>query len=296
MRKSILVLSIMLLCLLFGSAANAQSMGMMDWKAPWLGQIEQITPAPWASGQYATYHAVLDIGDEEPLEGDLRCAVVGQETVDGAKYNWFELDIFNIGSLPADMGTGDEFQSFRVKLLMKEYDFSSTENDPKKLMDALINQELIKRIIFQKNEETPQELDMSIFQMMAPMMQMALENPEMMNPEGTATNPLENADWGSGKETVTTSAGTFTDCLYLWFTSGDPTSKVKMNIYSHGDIPLTVLVKVKGEITDTYSGKVVNMDIELAGYGKDAATWIKGEPVLFNLGDMGMGMPMGEGG
>jgi len=294
MRKSVLILGIILLCLMLGSTVNAQGMGMMDWKAPWLGQIEPIKPAAWANGQYATYHAVFDV-DGQPISGDMRCAVVGQETIDGANYNWFEMDIYNIGNLPADMALSADFKSLRVKLLMKEYDFSSAEKDPKELMDALINQELIKRVIFQLNEDTPQEIDMAILQMFAPMMQMALENPEMAAPPEGMPNIMENIDWGSGKETVTTAAGTFADCLYLWFSSGDDKGQVKMNIYSHGDIPLTVLVKLGGEIKDTYSGKVVNLNIELIEYGKDAGSWIKGEPVMFSFDMMGTGNMMEPG-
>ena len=295
MRKPILILGIMFFCLMLAPALSAQGTGMMDWKAPWLGEIEPIKPAPWATGQYATYHAAFDI-DGQPVSGDMRCAIVGQETVDSAKYNWFEFDIFNLGNLPADMALSANFQSLRVKMLMKEYDFSSAEKNPKEFMDALINQELIKRVIFQLNEDTPQEIDMSILQMLAPMMEMAMENPQMTNPSGDTTNMMENIDWGSGTETVSTQAGTFANCLYLWFTGGDEKGSVKMNIYSHADIPLTVLVKLGGEIKDTYSGKVVNMNIELIEYGEDAGSWVKGEPVMFSFDMMGMGNMAGEGG
>jgi hypothetical protein len=296
MKNQVLILSILLLCFVLAPAVGAQGMGMFGWEPPWVDEIPEMEPPSWEDGQYVTYNFNL-AAEGETITADLRCALVGEETIEGEDYHWLEVDVFNVGDLPEDMMIGEDFESFKVKILMKEYNLTFTEQNPEEFMEDIFSMEFIKRVIFQMNDETPYELDMSFLQMFAPMMEMAMEEAEGMEPPEEFEDMMENVDWGMDTQTVTTPAGTFADTLYLWFTTGDEAGNMNMNIYAHEDVPLTVLVKLAGEVEDTYQGGAFDMNIELIDYGDGAESWITGEPELFSfdmMGDMmGMGM-MGE--
>jgi hypothetical protein len=284
MKKTTFILMILVFSLMFIPSAVAGT-SMFDWEAPWIGQIPEINPAPWSDGQYATYNVTAGPTDEV-VKADLRVALVGKETIDNKDYHWIELDLFNLKDLPKDLTMDEEFNSFRLKLLMSEYNFTFTKDNPEQVLQDLMNGEIVKRVIFQMNEDTPYEIDMSWLQMLAPMMEMQMQDMEGSQDEDVA-KALEDMDWGYDTENVTTPAGTFADALKLWFNMGDESTNVKMNIYAHEQVPLSVLVKVTGKIEDTVSGDNFDVAVELAKYGNDAETWITGEPQMFSFDMMG---------
>ena len=103
----------------------------------------------------------------------------------------------------------------------------------------------------------------------------------------------DNADWGYEYEDVSTTAGSFNEALHLWFNVNDEKMVMNMDIYSHQDVPLAMMVKLAGTVHEPASGEDVNMDFELIDYGNDADGWIVGEPELFSfdmMGDMMGGM------
>lgn len=293
MKKAVLVLSILAICLVLGPAAGAA--GMFGWDIPWAGEIPQMEPTPWETGQYITYNVEVT-AEGETVKGDLRFALVGDENIDGEDYYWFEIDVFNVTDLPEDLMLDEDFESVRIKILSKEYDFTQAKDDPEAFMQDVFGMEFIKRVIFQLNEDTPYEIDMSFLQMFAPMIEMSMEEGMAGLDEEDVQAAIEDVDWGYDEQTVTTAAGVFADAMHVWVSTGDDSGSVNMNFYTHEDVPLAMIVKVAGEIEDTVSGDNVDVDVELIEYGDDAGTWIVGEPEMFSfdmMGGMGPGM-MGE--
>lgn len=291
MRKSIIFLIAMVLSLMLVSGVSAQ--GMFGEAPPWIDDVPQMDPTPWEVGQFAAYNIDIEVGDGL-INADVRFAVIGEEEIDGENFFWFELDIYNIGDLPEDLGMmGGEFEIFKLQLLMKEYDMKAAQEDPEALMKDLFGMEIIKGVIFQLNDETPMEIDMSFLQMMAPMIEMSMEmgmDNEMIHQQ---TAMWDDADWGYEYEDISTAAGSFNEALHLWFNVNDDTMAMNMNIYSHQDVPLMMMVKLNGVVHTPTSGEEVNMDFEIIDYGNDAEGWIEGEPELFSfdmMGDMMGGM------
>jgi hypothetical protein len=97
----------------------------------------------------------------------------------------------------------------------------------------------------------------------------------------------DDADWGADYKDISVAAGSFDDALHLWFAMNQDEGSVKMDIYSHQDVPLVMLVKMAGKVKDTASGGLVDMDFELIEYGDDAEGWITGEPEMFSFEMMG---------
>jgi len=291
MRKSIIFLFAMVLSLMLVSGVSAK--GMIPEAPPWIGDVPQMEPIPWDVGQFAAYN--IDINAEgESINADMRFAIIGEEEIDGENFFWFEFDIYNFGDLPEDLGMGDgDFESFKLQLLMKEYDMKAAQEDPEAMMKDLFAMEIIKRVIFQLNDETPMEIDMSFLQMMGPMLEMSMEmsmDDEMMDQQAAM---WDNADWGYEYEDISTPAGSFNEALHLWFNINDETVAMKMNIHSHQDVPLMMMVKLDGTVHEPASGEDVIMDFEIIDYGNDADGWIEGEPELFSfdmMGDMMGGM------
>jgi hypothetical protein len=285
--KNILVI-LLLTALMLCFSATAGAAGLMDFQPPWVGQVPEITPQPWDSGQYCTYNLAVGAG-EENFSADMRFALIGEEQIDGVNYFWFEADIFNISGLTEDTGMGEGFDSFRLQILMKEYDMTAAQDDPEAFLNDLFSLEFIKRVIFQLNEETPMELDMSFLAMMAPMleqqMQMAMEDQSAQEEIGDI---WKDADWGYEYKDISTSAGSFSDALHMWFKFNQDASSADMSVYSHQDVPLMMMVKLVGKVSE--ADQNVDMDMELTEYGDDATGWITGEPEMFSFDMMG-GMP-----
>jgi hypothetical protein len=285
MRKTLTILGVMALFLFLMTGAGAT--GFADWQPPWVDEVPQLEPAPWAAGQYTIYSGAIEAVDGN-VSGDVRFAIIGEEEIDGENYFWFEFDVFNVGGLPDDFGAGEDFESLKVQVLMKEYDMSAVKDDPEAFMKEFFSMEFVKKVIFQLNDETPYDVDLSFLQMMGPMMEMsmdmAMEDEEM---QGEITGMWEDADWGVDNETVTTPAGTFADALHVWFGMDQEDAEVRMDVYSHENVPLVMLVKMVGNVQEHQSGEVVDIDFELIEYGDDAEGWVTGEPQLFSFDMMG---------
>ncbi len=285
--KNILVI-LLLTALMLCFTVSAGAAGLMDFQPPWVGEVPEMTPTAWDSGQYCIYNLAVATGGES-FATDMRFALIGEEQIDGENYYWFEADIYNISGLPEDSGMGEEFKSFKLQILMKEYDMTEAQDDPQAFLDDLFGLEFIKRVIFQLNEETPMEIDMSFLAMMAPMleqqMNMAMED---QTAQEELTNMWDDADWGYEYKDISTRAGNFSDALHMWFKFNKDTSSADMNIYSHEDVPLLMMVKLVGKITE--SGEDVDMTMDLIEMGDDATGWITGEPEMFSFDMMG-GMP-----
>ena len=133
MRRTLIILGVLVLSLTMISGVGAT--GLLDWQPPWVEDIPELEPQPWADGQYATYNIAITV-EGETISGDLRFALVGKEDVAGEGHYWFEANVFNIGDLPEDIGD-DDFEKFSIKLLMKEYDMSSMKDDPEAFLEDL---------------------------------------------------------------------------------------------------------------------------------------------------------------
>jgi hypothetical protein len=288
MRKTLVILTLTALMLFMAVSAGAT--GIMDFQPPWVDEVPEMNPIPWESGQYGIYNFAIEVEGEE-ITLDIRFALIGEETIGGEDYYWFEVDAYNIGDLPEDVGMGEEFESFKLQILMKEYDMTSAQDDPEAFLEDLFSLEFIKRVIFQLNDETPMEIDMSFLAMMAPMleqqMEMAMEDEDIQE---EMTGMWDDAEWGYEFEDISTRAGSFSDALHLWFKYEAGGSDADMEIYSHQDVPLMMMVKMIGEIKE--GDDTVDMELELIEYGDDATGWITGEPEMFSF-DM-MGGMMGE--
>lgn len=292
MRKSLLILSVVVLSLMMITGASAQ--GMFGEPPPWLDEVPQLDPPAWEAGQFATYRIAIEV-EGESINADMRFAIIGVERIAGQDYFWFEFDLFNIGNLPEDIGMmmDEGFDSFKVQILMQEYEMKAAQEDPEAFMEDLFSLKFIKRIIFQVNDDTPVEIDMTILQMFAPMLEMSMEtamDEEMM---GDQAELWADADWGYEYVDVKTPAGTFSNALLVWFDVNDATMAMQMNVSSHPDVPLSMLVKLDGTVHEPSTGEDVNMDFVIIDYGNDAGGWITGEPELMSfdmLGEMMGGM------
>jgi len=297
------VLPIFLLGFFFFSVpVNAQYVKLSDVKFP------EVKTPDWKAGQSATYSATISgIPDiKGDLGANLRIALVGTEMVEGQEFHWLEYDISNLKGLSPDMGVS--FKVLKLKLLMKQIDPAKFNKDPKAMLKEIAAGQILKKAIFQMDEQTPYMLDFMTAQ--GYVQSMTGQDMEKMIDElpidQTKEDPNVKFDSKTGKENVTVPAGTFADAPYLWFSGSDESSSSEGKIHAHSKVPLFGFLKMAmnvkekpaaGEKEGTPSN--INIKIELSDYALTGAkSLITGEPVPFDFmqfmggmsGDMGMGM------
>jgi hypothetical protein len=282
--------------------ANAQFVKLSDIKFP------EVQTPDWKTGQSVTYAAKISGVPE--VQGDVgvkfRIALVGNEMVEGQNFYWLEYDISDLKGLPPDAQV--PFKVLKFKLLLKQIDPEAFNKDPKAMLKEIAAGKVVKKAIFQMDEQTPQMIDFMTVQGM--MQGMTGQDMEKMIDElpidQTKEDPNVKFDSKTGKETVTVPAGTFADAPFLWFSGSDETSSGEGKFHVHSKVPLFGLLKMAMNFNEkTAAGDKdktpvnVKMNIDLANYEMTGAkSLITGEPVPFDfmqfMGGMSGGMGMGE--
>lgn len=268
----------------FSVPARAQFNPMGDIKLP------EVKPPDWSVGQSATYNIKLDgIPDLKALSADLRIAVVGQEAVEGKPFYWIEYDIMNLVGLPQEAAM---FKSVRAKILCADIPPEKYNDDPKAVLKDLAEGKIIRKIVFQLNDDVPQMIDIMMIQGLAQMMTgQSLE--EMMNqiPEGAAEEATDKVKIETGKENVTVQAGTFANAEFVKFSFAEEGTAGTGTVWAHGKVPVSALVKMAFTVKEESENMNMNINMELKSYeSSGAASMIKGTPVPFDFQKLMGGM------
>jgi hypothetical protein len=262
--------------------ASAQLGGFGDLKLP------SVEPPAWTVGQSATYKLSLGGIPDMPSDvtANIRMALVGKETVESQDYHWFELDISDMNGMPAEMGM--PFKTVKVKLLMKKTATTAYQNDPKALLADAAAGKIIRKIVFQIDNQTPQMIDfMTIQGMVQGMTGQDLQSMvKDLKIDDKTKEAKADVQTKTGKETITVPAGTFTDAPFVWFKGKDKSGTAEGKVHAHSKVPLTAFVKMAMTVTDTSTKQPSNVKIgmELVKYEMSGATSkIVGEPVPFDM-------------
>jgi hypothetical protein len=221
--------------------------------------------------------------------------------VEGQEFHWLEYDISDLKGLPSDAQI--PFKVLKFKLLLKVLDPATFNSDPKAMLKEIAAGKVLKKAIFQMDEQTPQMIDfMTVQGMMQGMTGQDFEQMiDQLPIDQVKEDPNVKFESKTGKETVTVPAGTFTDAPFLWFSGSDEASSGEGKFHVHSKVPLFGLLKLVMNFNekpaagdkDKTTAINVKMNIDLMNYEMSGAqTLIKGEPVPFDFMQLMGGMDM----
>ena len=253
-------------------------------------KIPEVNPPKWAVGQSSTYKLTLEGIPEfkdDLFSVDINMAIVGQETINGKNMHWFEVDLGNMKGLPHDAGM---FESLKVKILMPQLKPEKYNGDRIELMKDFARGDIIQKIVFQIDNQTPQYID---YATLSGLIQgLSGESMDSIIDEIDVEEINQDMPPGAivktGKETISVPAGKFSNSLYTLFELKEENEWGKLKVHGHDDVPITGLLKVIFNIHDM--GEDIQIQMELVDYRmKGARSRITGEPIPFNLSEI-MGM------
>jgi hypothetical protein len=258
--------------------------------------LPETNPPEWKTGQSATYKmSVNGIEDfEGSLKMDIRMAIVGEEKISGQNYYWYEVDLSNISGIPSEASF---VKSIRLKMLTRYHQSKDFNDNPKQLLQEFADGNLIKKLIFQLNDDTPRSIDYSTFSEMFSSFTGEKNLQSVVN-----TIPWEEMDASSippdfkidtGKKDVTVKAGTFKSAAYVSFGYEEKSESVKGIVHAHDSVPISGLLKLSFDVKD--AGENIQVTLDLTDYKMTGAkSMITGTPIPFEMTDI-MGMAsMGE--
>ncbi len=262
-------------------------------------KLPEIKPPDWKVGQSVNYAIkVSGIPEmDQPFGCDFRVALVGKETIEGNDFYWVELDIDNLKGLPPE--ASGMIQSLKVKLLSRMVeDPAKFQNDPKLAMQEFADGKLIRKVVFQLNNDQPQVIDFMTMEGLAQGM-MGMDFDAMIDemPMDEMEEETPDVKFDCGKKSVTVAGKAYPNATYCTFEGGEEGGYAKGTTYADESIPISAFLKFVMNIKDTEEGVDVDINVDMTGFKTSGATsQITGTPVPFDFnammgGMMGGGMP-----
>ena len=273
---------------------------------PWSDfKLPQVKPPQIQVGQSASYKInLVGVPDAEgPITGNFRIAVVGMETIEGQPFYWFEYDIGNLVGLPADVS--GFVSSLKLKVLAKNIPQDKYQDDPKALMQEFARGNIMRKLVFQLNNDVPQMIDFMTLNGLAQMMggqdlESLIEEIPFDEVEDTSS-AAEDVKIDCGNETANVAGKAYSNSSFCAFEGKDEdegiTYKGKFNM--HESVPIGAFLKLAFDVHNTAENETVTVKVDLTGYKTSGAiSQITQEPVPFDFGAMMGGMmggmpPMG---
>lgn len=258
-------------------------------------KFPEVNPPAWATGQSATYKInVGGIPDLDKMGMTLRTAIVGQETIEGQTYYWSELDIKDLTGLPEEASS--MITTLKIKFLTKFIPNNAYQDDPKKFLNDVAAGNVIRKVVFQLNQDDPQVIDfMTIQGMVQGMTGQDLKTliDEIPMDQMTPEDVSDKVKIDCGKETLTIAGKVFTNANWCTFTGGDETGTASGKVYAHESVPVTAFLKLAMNFTEAKEKTNMTFNMDLLSYEMTGAkSEIIGTPKPFDFSSL-MGPMMG---
>jgi hypothetical protein len=252
-------------------------------------KFPEVNPPAWATGQSATYKVgVTGIPDVESVGMTLRISIVGQETIESQKYYWTELGIKDLTGLPPEASS--VVKTLKIKFLTKFISNTMYQDDPKKLLNDIAAGNVIRKIVFQLNQDDPQVIDfMTIQGMVQGMTGQDLKTliDEMPMDKATPEGVAEKVKVDCGQESVKIANKVFNNAQWCTFTGGDETGTANGKIYAHETVPVTALLKFMMNFTEAKEKTTMTFNMDLLSYETTGAkSEIIGTPKPFDFSSL----------
>ena len=254
-------------------------------------KFPEVNPPAWATGQSVTYNVKV-AGIPDPEVGSvgmtLRMAIVGQETIESQKYYWTEVGIKDITGLPEEASS--MFKTLKIKVLTKFIPNNAYQDDPKKFLNDVAAGNVIRKIVFQLNQDDPQVIDfMTIQGMVQGMTGQDLKTliNEMPMDSVTPEDVSDKVKIDCGQESVKIANKVFNNAHWCTFTGGDETGSATGKIYAHESVPISALLKFMMKFTEAKENTTMTLDMDLLSYELTGAkSEITGTPKPFDFSSL----------